>query len=368
MLKRKGLLALIYSGLVFIIVYHFIYERAFLNEFEGLSFASAQEKETRIVLNDSGEQNTLSAQDKETRVVLNDSGGQNILSAQDKETRVVLNDSGGQNILSAQDKETRTVLNESEGENILSVHDKETGMHLLTNYPLLTETPWIEAQGDTNKSRLWQRQLEIEEVLQRNLNNTLVTTVHLLVNQPSAEQRLRKLSLHNEHKIVVRSIESLPKYKDFFVYINEELLNRFVVMLNMDIYIGEGFELLNKTFLAKSNICYVLTRHGRQERKCNMSGGYGYCGMEYIGSHDTYIFVLTRPLSEPQLAELNYDANVMAAENRLIWLLRRGLHKKLLNPCKVLKTYHSHCIDIHGRNRPRIKWNVEEVPLSGLYA
>ena len=308
MLKRTGLLGLMCIGFVLIIVYRFIYGRAVLNEFEGLSFLSARDKETRGVLNDFGEQNTL------------------------------------------------------------SIHDKDTGMHLLTNYPLMTETPWIEAQRDTNKSRLWQRQLEIEEVLQRNLNNTLVTTVHLLVNQPSAEQRLQKLSLHNEYKIVVRSIESLPKYKDFFVYINEKLLNRFVVMLNMDIYIGEGFELLNKTFLTKSNISYVLTRHGRQERRCDMSGRYGYCGRRYIGSHDTYIFVLTRPLSEPQLAELNYDANVMGAENRLIWLLRRKLKKKLLNPCNVLKTYHSHCIDIHGRNRPRIKQNVETVPRKGLYA
>ena len=148
---------------------------------------------------------------------------------------------------------------------------RESGMHLITNYPLMPETPWIEAQKDTNKSRLWERQLEIEEVLQRNLNNTLVTTVHLLVNQPSAEQRLYKLSFHNKRKIVVRRIESLPKYKNFFDYINEKLLNRFVVMLNMDIYVGEGFELLNRTFLVRSNICYVymLTRHGRQERRCN---------------------------------------------------------------------------------------------------
>ena len=258
------------------------------------------------------------------------------------------------------------ILNEPDRQ-VISVQDKESGMYLITNYPLMTETPWIEAQEDTNKSRLWERQLEIEEVLQRNLNNGLVTTVHLLVNQPSAEERLWKLSIHNNHKIVVRRIERLPKYKDFFVYINEQLLNRFVVMLNMDIYIGEGFELLNKTFLIRSNICYVLTRHGRQERRCNMSGGYGYCGIEYIGSHDTFVFVLTRRLEESGLSELNYDANVMGAENRLIWLLRNHLKKRLLNPCKILKTYHSHCIDIHGRSRPRIKWNVEEVRLSGLY-
>ena len=135
-------------------------------------------------------------------------------------------------------------------------------------------------------------------------------------------------------------------------------------MLNMDIYVGEGFELLNKTFLVTSNICYVLTRHGRQERRCNMSGRRGYCGIKYIGSHDTYVFVLTRRLHESELSELDYAANVMGAENSLIWVLRQRLKKKLLNPCKILKTYHSHCIDIHGRWRKRIKTNVEIVRVS----
>ena len=147
------------------------------------------------------------------------------------------------------------ILNEPDRQ-VLSAQDKELGMHLITNYPLMTETPWIEAQEDTNKSRLWERQLEIEEVLQRNLNNGLVTTVHLLVNQPSAEERLWKLSFHNNHKIVVRRIERLPKYKDFFAYSNEKLLHRLVVMLNMDIYIGEGFELLDKKTYGKRK--YIL--------------------------------------------------------------------------------------------------------------
>ena len=246
--------------------------------------------------------------------------------------------------------------------------NKDSGMHLVTNYPLITETPWIEAQETTNKSLLWQRQLEIEEVLQRNLNNTLVTTVHVLISQSSAEQRLRKLILHNEHKLVVRSIEPLPKYKDFFVYINEKLLNRLVVMLNMDIYIGEGFEELNKVLMVIKNVCYALTRHGRQEGRCDMSGRAGYCGLGYHGSHDTYAFVLTRRLDQSELSELDYDANVLGAENRLIWLLGQRLNKNLLNPCKVLKTYHSHCIDIHGWNRPRIKSKTEAVEVtSGLY-
>ena len=45
------------------------------------------------------------------------------------------------------------ILNEPDRQ-VISAQDKELGMHLITNYPLMTETPWIEAQGDTNKSRL----------------------------------------------------------------------------------------------------------------------------------------------------------------------------------------------------------------------
>ena len=241
-------------------------------------------------------------------------------------------------------------------------------MHLVTNYPVIADAPYIEAQNTNNRSLLWQRQLEIEEVLQRNLNNTLVTAIHLLISQASAGQRLQQLSLHNKHKIVVHEINSLPKYKDFFLYVSEKLLNKLVAVLNMDIYIGEGFELLNKTLLVTENISYVLTRHGRQERHCDMSRGRGYCDVRYIGSHDTFVLVLKRPLDKSELSQLDYSANRFGSENRLIWLLKYRLKMKLRNPCKILKTYHSHCIDVRGarRLRGRIGLRVENVEISGL--
>ena len=278
--------------------------------------------------------------------------------------------------VTSENKETQDIshknINHTSATTVHEYHNrfqeiKESGMHLITNYPMMTESPWIEAQSETKKSRLWERQLEIEEVLQRNLNNTLVTAVHLLVNQPSAEQRLRELSFHNKHKIVVRRIEALPKYKDFFVYVNEKLLHRLVVMLNMDIYIGEGFELLNRTFFVRNNISYTLTRNLRQERRCDMSGQFGYCKRGFGASLDTYVFVLTRRVNESELSELDYEANAIRAENRLVWVFRHRLNKKLLNPCLILKTYHSHCVKIRGRVRPRVEGNLETVRMSGLY-
>ncbi|CAB4004109.1 Hypothetical predicted protein, partial [Paramuricea clavata] len=235
---------------------------------------------------------------------------------------------------------------------------EESGIHVITNYPLMTEKPWNESQTDNNRSILWQRQEEIEETLQKNLNHTLVTTVHLLVNQPLAEQRLSEQNFHNKQKIFVhRTNYALPKYRDFFEYINNRLQSQLVVLTNMDIYIGQGFEVVNKTFLVKTNISYALTRHGRQEKRCNMAGKLGYCGVSYFGSHDTYIFVLTQPLDESVLEEFDYDMHVFGGDNRLIWILRNRMKKKLLNPCEYLKTYHNHCIDIHGSVRPRINRN-----------
>jgi hypothetical protein len=85
-----------------------------------------------------------------------------------------------------------------------------------------------------------------------------------------------------------------------------------------------------------------------------MTGKLGYCGVSYFGSHDTYIFVLTQPLDESVLAEFDYNMNVFGGDNRMIWILKNRMKKKLLNPCQYLKTYHNHCVDIHGSVRPRI--------------
>jgi hypothetical protein len=249
-------------------------------------------------------------------------------------------------------------MNEKSSNEEHTLQKEESGIHVITNYPLMTEKPWSENQTDTNRSRLWQRQEEVEETLQKNLNHTLVTTVHLLVNQPLAEQRLSEQNFHNKHKIFVHRINALPKYRDFFDYVNNRLQNQLVVITNMDIYIGEGFEMINKTFLVKTKTSYALTRHGRQEKRCNMGGKHGYCGVSYFGSHDTYIFVLTQPLDESVLADLDYHMNVLGAENKLIWVLRNRMRRRLLNPCKYLKTYHNHCVDIRGSVQPRINKDI----------
>lgn len=251
---------------------------------------------------------------------------------------------------------------------ISGFHDAINGFHVITNYPLIVERPWKDNQTETNMTRLWERQAEVEETLQRNLDHPLVTILHLLINQESALKRLTELQLRNKQKIRVRRIKGLPKYRDFFAYVGEKLQNCTVSIMNMDIAIGEGFEQLNKTLLMTENISYVLTRNGRQERRCNMAGKQGYCGTGYIGSHDAFIFVLRQSFTEHVLSELNYPMHLYGGDNVLLWVIKNKLGMRLLNPCKYLKTYHSHCVDIHSSIRPRINIHGKSawVPPSAL--
>lgn len=159
---------------------------------------------------------------------------------------------------------------------------KETKLHLVTNYALMLEPPWSQSQTENNTESLQERQIELEETLQRNLNHYMTESVHVIVNQEKAERRLINLDLYNKQKLHVRRIEKMPTFRNFFQYIRDKLLNKIVVLTNMDIYLGEGFERLNHSLFIKYNVTYVLTRHGRREERCDMFNKPRYCGTERL--------------------------------------------------------------------------------------
>lgn len=228
-------------------------------------------------------------------------------------------------------------------------------IHVVTNYALMYEPPWSENQNENNFHRLQERQNEIEETLQRNLNHPSTGSVHVLVNQEKAEGRLNELDLCNKGKLQVHRVQTMPNFKDFFLYTRNNLLNKIVAITNMDIYLGEGFERLNKTLFLKYNVTYALTRHGRHEKRCNMFGKPRYCGTGKTVSQDTYVLMITaEDLTTEVLAEMDYPINFMESEYRLIWIFKNMMNRKPINPCNLLKTYHNHCVDIHGKYRPSI--------------
>ena len=245
-----------------------------------------------------------------------------------------------------------------------------TGIHLITNFFPVTHPKWSaglgmqmeNAESETQKRKwhlmLKQRQQELQDVLQMNLNHRLVAAVYILYDHPYVLNLLSKLKLKNKEKLVLHKVGKDPTYRHALDYANNYLIGKFVVFANQDIYLGEGWELLNKAKMGDKKIMYALSRHGQQERFCRMRN---YCDFRfgYIGSHDTFTFVLKEKLSKDGLKELDHKSDDYGLENILIWTFKTKFHFKVLNPCFKLRTYHVHCIKIHNKARPRLNDNGE---------
>lgn len=78
---------------------------------------------------------------------------------------------------------------------------------------------------------------------------------------------------------------------------------------------------------------------------------------------------LTKPVSDEALEIMSENMNRAGSDNRLVWLMKNTMNKKVLNPCHLLKTYHNHCSDVRGYGRfSRLPTDyVSLCPPSGLY-
>ena len=168
-------------------------------------------------------------------------------------------------------------------------------------------------------------------------------------------------------------------YGDAFRYVSEFLLNKTVIIMNADCYIGNGFHKLDINILRKGTI-YALTRHETPEaiKKCRVKN---FCAAQakYIGSHDAFVMNLAKPFPRNVLDTLMVRQDIVGIEKFLIFSLRKLLKFTIKNPCHILIIFHNHCTKfrnkqsrlIHGKrfntlylaNVPLWKTNA---PFSGL--
>ena len=238
---------------------------------------------------------------------------------------------------------------------------KQNGIHLITNFFPVTHPQWRKSinidhiADESLRNQVVEHRLEeLHEVLQRNLNNELISAVHLLYEHPYIMLHLSKLNLKNKNKLVLHRVDKDPTYRHAIDYATEYLMNRIVVFTNQDIYLGEGWDKISISKMRQNRILYALTRHGKQERYCKM---FSSCTKKlgYIGSHDTFSFVPVEKFPEEGLNEINRKSDDLGLENILIWVFQTKFKYKALNPCFILKTYHNHCDgSAHNKGRPRI--------------
>ena len=251
-----------------------------------------------------------------------------------------------------------------------AVQNNDSGMfHVVTNFVPFNKKEvrknlLANGKPPTDKE-LQARMAEIFECLERNLNNTMIVYVHVLVFSEDDITYLRSLKLRNFHKMIFHKNDKWPTMLDQFMYASKYLQGKVVVICHQDNYIGEGWEKVNHAVLMRERLMYALTRHPSPS-KCNGTTLSAHCGngFPYIGSHDTFVFYVREPIDRQKLSELDVTPNVSGMENVLIWLFKTRFNYRILNPCKVLVVHHLHCITVRDTGRKRINGGGKSATVS----
>ena len=166
------------------------------------------------------------------------------------------------------------------------------GIHVLTSFYM-----------DTNVKR----RNEIWSSITNNIAHKFVKKVHLMFEGGDAAQ-LPPLKENLKEKLVVVPVDAQPTYKRFFEYANRVLLRGTIaVVLNADIYIGEGFGCLRPPARNSSwdngngkirRVAFALSRWPekscrRDALKCAPSNYETFTG--HHGSHDAFVFAPPLP-------------------------------------------------------------------------
>ena len=211
-------------------------------------------------------------------------------------------------------------------------------------YPLLDQV-----SSENPEVRFLLRQTEYTEVLSKNLAHPEVSQIHLLYESEQTHRYIAGLNLTDPcGKLHYSPLGHRMKYRDAFEYGNGAAFRgKMVMIMNADIYLGQGFDLIADPDL--TNTVFALTRHEQNpgpawEGKCgldlcehyrNAKGGYL--------SHDAFLFLSPiRPEFPPRV---DFLPNLMGAENVVVHELKK-LGYRLANPCKTLWTYHHHCSNV----------------------
>ena len=215
------------------------------------------------------------------------------------------------------------------------------------------------AGGMLTDEALNARIMEVLGVLQDNLRHPSIQQVHVLVNDMEAVQYLRRIEFENSGRLVIASMNESISMKTQLIYAAKCLKDKIVAICHQDNAFGKGWDKLKPEILRKKKVMYALTRHTSlwPNSKCKATTASASCdkGRAYIGSHDTFVFYVRNGITAKSLAALdNVRPNQYGMENLLIWLFKKKLRYKVLNPCPILFVHHHHCVSIRDSGRIRV--------------
>ena len=231
--------------------------------------------------------------------------------------------------------------------------------HIVQNLLLYTDPNFKESvDRSPEKSKL--RQKELDDTLQANLNHPQVGSIHIMYTNPLLPIHIDGLALVNRHKLILQHFNSTPFISHFLQYIEKNLQDQNVIVSNQDIELGEGWDKIDLDKFRDQKLMYALTRHAKSEhvqQKHCYGAHMANCnpGSKDHGSVDLFTFYFKGKVPEQMVREMTYTQAKYGMENVFIWYARNKWGYHVLNPCRVIVTYHIDCYHIDERGRSRQK-------------
>ncbi|XP_071119025.1 uncharacterized protein [Haliotis cracherodii] len=228
---------------------------------------------------------------------------------------------------------------------------------VVLTFPYLLDPTW-NSPGYSTLS-LSQKEARAEEYitgLSRTLIHPHIHEVHLLYDQDLLPDHVNKKlsSVSIQQKLFFHYLQNTRQALSTFRFAFEKLQGRLVMVTQADVYPERGFDLIDIERLKSERLMYALTRHGRLEESCDMSGDFCDEGRKFVGSHDTYIFVPQGRLTASAIDSLTTDTMAWGIDLVITWVFQNVLSYRVLNPCKVVFVYHIHCTYIRNTGRQRV--------------
>ena len=188
--------------------------------------------------------------------------------------------------------------------------------------------------------------------LTNNYKNKYINEIILLNEKIYSEEELG-FEDKNLDKIKQVNINKRLKYSDVFEYIQaNNLKNQIIVISNLDIYLNDSINNLNKIELDKFKLCYCLTRW---ETYKNGKKHEPFLNPNSSSSCDTWC-LHTKWIHELDVSEFNLRLGTVGCENMFQYKLALS-HFYLRNDPYLIKIMHSekHCLK---DKRKKINWKL----------
>lgn len=170
------------------------------------------------------------------------------------------------------------------------------------------------------------RQEEIDFCLQKNIENSLIDKLIILIDDGS-------LPPFSSDKITVINLDKRPTYKKWIDLTKELRLSGITALCNSDIYFDDSVEVFDKV-LDQSNKFVALSRW-------ELIGGATSLHPNPHWSQDVWAMNCDNYLSTELLHQLDFPMGVPRCDNKVAYLF--GIYGwEIFNPCKQLKSFHVH--------------------------